>query len=72
MGSPFSSSYSGPYRVLLREKKILLLQLGDGQEWVSVDRLCLGGKCANRYKNKVSLLLALHVSTSIFNKLVIL
>ena len=39
MGSPFSSSYSRPYRVLQREKKILLLQLGDGQEWVSVDRL---------------------------------
>ena len=39
MGGPFSSSYSGPYRVLLREKKILLLQLGDRQEWVSADRL---------------------------------
>ena len=25
---------------------------------------CLGGKCANNYENKVSLLLALHVSTS--------
>ena len=39
MGGPFSSSYSGPYRVLQREKKILLLQLGDRQEWVSADRL---------------------------------
>ena len=41
MGGPFSSSYSGPYKVLQREKKILLLQLGDRQEWVSADRLKL-------------------------------
>ena len=39
MGGPFSSFHSGPYRVLQREKKILLLQLGDRQEWVSADRL---------------------------------
>ena len=39
MAGPFSSSYSGPYRVLQREKKVLLLQLGDRQEWVSADRL---------------------------------
>ena len=33
-----ASSYSGPYRVLQREKKIFLLQLGDRQEWISADR----------------------------------
>ena len=39
MGGPFSSSYSGPYRILQRGKKVLLLQLGDRLEWVSADRL---------------------------------
>ena len=39
MGGPFSSSYSGLYRVLQREKKILLLQLGNMQELVWADRL---------------------------------
>ena len=34
-----AESYSGPYRKLRREPKILLLQIGDRQEWVSADRL---------------------------------
>ena len=36
---PRDNSYSGPYRVVKRKSKILLLQLGDRQEWVSADRL---------------------------------
>ena len=39
VGGPLENSYSGPYAVVRREKKILLLQLGDRQEWVSADRL---------------------------------
>ena len=39
MGTPLAESYSGPYRKLRREPKILLLQIGDRQEWVSADRL---------------------------------
>ena len=39
VGGPLENLYSGPYAVVRREKKILLLQLGDRQEWVSADRL---------------------------------
>ena len=33
------NSYSWPYKVVERESKIVLLQLGDPQEWVSADSL---------------------------------
>ena len=41
VGTPLADSYSGPYEVMQREHKILLLQIGDKQEWVLVlaDRL---------------------------------
>ena len=39
-GAPWGAhSYSGPYRALKQEEKILLVQLGDRQEWISADRL---------------------------------
>ena len=39
-GAPWGAhSYSGPYRALKQEKKILLVQLGDRQELISADRL---------------------------------
>ena len=33
------ATYRGPYRVLVRERKKLLLEIGAAQTWVSVDRL---------------------------------
>ena len=39
VGGPLENAYSGPYQVIKREKKVLLLQLGERQEWVSADRL---------------------------------
>ena len=39
VGSPLVGSYSGPYQVLRREQKILSLQIGDRQEWISADRV---------------------------------
>ena len=38
VGTPLAEYYSDPYRVIQREEKILLKQLGDRQEWVSADR----------------------------------
>ena len=39
VGGPLENAYSGPYQVIRRERKVLLLQLGERQEWVSADRL---------------------------------
>ena len=39
VSTPLAESYSGPYEVVKREDKILLLQIGDPEEWVSADRL---------------------------------
>ena len=39
VGGPLENSYSGPFQVVRREKKILPLQLGSLQEWVSADQL---------------------------------
>ena len=39
VGGPLENAYSGPYQVIRRERKVLLLQLGQRQEWVSVDGL---------------------------------
>ena len=36
---PLDATYRGPYRVLVRELKKLLLETGATQTWVSVDRL---------------------------------
>ena len=36
---PLDSTYRGPYRVLIRERKKLLLEIGATRTWVSVDRL---------------------------------
>ena len=36
---PLDSTYRGPYRVLVRERKKLLLEIGAMQTWVSVDCL---------------------------------
>ena len=33
------ATYRGPYRVLVRERKKLLLEIGAARTWVSVDRL---------------------------------
>ena len=38
VGGPLANSYSGPYRVVERRQKTLLIQMGDSQEWVSADR----------------------------------
>ena len=37
--TPLAESYSGPYEVVQREHKILLLRIGDREEWISSDRL---------------------------------
>ena len=39
VSTPLAESYSGPYEVVKREDKILLLRIGDPEEWVSADRL---------------------------------
>ena len=39
VGTPLAESYSRPYKVVKREDKILLLRIGDREEWVSADRL---------------------------------
>ena len=31
--------YRGPYRVMVRERKKLLLEVGATRQWVSIDRL---------------------------------
>ena len=36
---PLDATYRGPYRVLVRELKKLLLETGATRTWVSVDRL---------------------------------
>ena len=36
---PLDATYCGPYRVLVREKKKLLLKIGATRTWVSVDSL---------------------------------
>ena len=36
---PLDATYRGPYHVLVREKKKLLLEIGATRTWVSVDRL---------------------------------
>ena len=33
------ATYRGPYRVLLKERKKLFLEVGATRQWVSVDRL---------------------------------
>ena len=38
---PLDTTYCGPYRVLVRERKKLLLGIGAARKWVSVDRLKL-------------------------------
>ena len=39
VGGPLTDSYSGPYLVVERRLKTLLIQMGDRQEWVSADRV---------------------------------
>ena len=36
---PLDATYCGPYRVLVRERKKLLLEIGATRTWVSVDQL---------------------------------
>jgi len=36
---PLDAKYRGPYKVMLREKKKLLVEMGASRQWVSVDRL---------------------------------
>jgi putative hemolysin len=36
---PLDSKYRGPYKVMLRDKKKLLLEIGASRQWISVDRL---------------------------------
>ena len=38
---PLDATYCGPYRVLIKEKKKLLLEIGATRQWVSVDSLKL-------------------------------
>jgi hypothetical protein len=38
-GGPLASKYSGPYKVLQQKDKILLIQFGTRQDWVSMDRI---------------------------------
>ena len=35
----WDATYRGPYRVLIKEKKKLLLEIGAMRQWVSVDHL---------------------------------
>ena len=39
VGSPLAETYSGPYEILRRREKTVLLRLGQREEWVSADRL---------------------------------
>jgi len=39
ISGPFTSKYSGPYRVLEKRQKFFKLQLGQRTDWVSADRL---------------------------------
>ena len=36
---PLDATYRGPYCVMVRERKKLLLEVGAKRQWVSVDRL---------------------------------
>ena len=36
---PLDAMYHGPYRVMVRERKKLLLEVGATRQWVSIDRL---------------------------------
>ena len=36
---PLDATYRGPYCVMVRERKKLLLEVGATRQWVSVDRL---------------------------------
>ena len=36
---PLDATYCGPYRVLVRERRKLLLEIGATRTWVPVDRL---------------------------------
>ena len=36
---PLDATYRGPYHVLIKERKKLLLEVGATRQWVSVDRL---------------------------------
>ena len=36
---PLDATYCGPYRVLVREKKKLLLKIGATRTWISIDHL---------------------------------
>lgn len=36
---PLDATYRGPYRVVMKEKKKFLLEVGAARQWVSVDRL---------------------------------
>ena len=36
---PLDATYRGPYRVLVRERRKLLLEIGATRTWVPVDRL---------------------------------
>ena len=36
---PLDAKYRGPYKVMLREKKKLLVEMGAWRQWISVDRL---------------------------------
>ena len=36
---PLDTTYRGPYRVLVRERKKLLLEIGATRTWVALDRL---------------------------------
>ena len=38
VNGPLDATYRGPYRVLVRERKKLLLDIGATRTWVSVDR----------------------------------
>ena len=41
VGGLLENAYSGPYQVIRWGKKVLLLQLGARQEWISADQLKL-------------------------------
>ena len=36
---PLDLKYRGPYKVMLRDRKKLLLEIGASRQWISVDRL---------------------------------
>jgi len=39
LGGPLAAKYSGPYQVLEQRDKVLLLQVGERTDWVSMDRV---------------------------------